>query len=67
MRKEQITEAMNNLIFLDGVCPKCGSICGNGGQGPLRCKCGWVGETVQGDLDIINRLFAEEFGEGSNP
>lgn len=30
------------LIFADGECPKCGEMCSNGGDGPLKCKCGWV-------------------------
>ena len=32
------------IIFMDGICPECGLSCGNGGYGPLRCRCGWVGK-----------------------
>lgn len=32
------------IIFVDGICPECGCSCGNGGYGPLRCRCGWVGK-----------------------
>lgn len=34
------------IIFIDGICPECGLSCGNGGYGPLRCRCGWVGKEL---------------------
>ena len=47
-------------IFVDGVCPECGRMCGNGGSGPLRCECGWIGEPSQEVEDAIKRFRAEE-------
>lgn len=35
------------LVFSDGVCPRCGELCGNGGVGPLRCPCGWEGQMAE--------------------
>lgn len=35
------------IIFVDGICPECGCSCGNGGYGPLRCRCGWMGKEAQ--------------------
>lgn len=33
------------IVFMDGICPKCGKPCGNGGAGDiLRCQCGWSGK-----------------------
>jgi len=47
-------------VFADGICPKCGRMCGNGGYGPLKCGCGWVdSESATVEVD---RLFREEFG-----
>lgn len=48
-------------MFIDGKCPKCNRLCGNGGSGPLRCACGWV--DTEDTTAEIDRLFAEEFGE----
>ena len=49
------------IVFMDGVCPVCGEDCGNGGCGPLRCSCGWVGEEKA--ISTIDGIFSEEFGE----
>lgn len=50
------------IIFIDGICPECGGSCGNGGWGPLRCRCGWVGnEQISPELqDAISDLFEDE-------
>lgn len=54
------------IMFMDGICPECGYSCGNGGYGPLRCRCGWVGEDLSEEAKKdIDKLFAEEFGEES--
>jgi ribosomal protein S27AE len=55
----------DGVVFLDGECPRCGSFCGNHGRGPLRCKCGWVGNPALSEKARaeIDRLFAEEFSE----
>lgn len=37
------------ITFIDGICPECGLSCGNGGYGPLRCRCGWVGKEKNND------------------
>jgi len=37
------------IVFIDGICPECGLSCGNGGYGPLRCRCGWVGKEKNND------------------
>ena len=34
------------MIFADGYCPKCDSLCGNGGGDRLVCKCGWQSEKL---------------------
>lgn len=47
-------------VFMDGVCPKCGRMCGNGGVGPLRCECGWSGEPSQEVEDTIKRFLANK-------
>ena len=49
-------------MFLDGVCPKCGSFCGNGGHDPLRCECGWVDEECKLS-EKAKRAIAELFDE----
>lgn len=52
------------IIFMDGRCPECGRFCWNGGSGPLRCKCGWVGaEPSESLMAAIDRMFDEEFEE----
>lgn len=51
-------------VFMDGVCPKCGRMCGNGGSGPLRCECGWSGEPSQEVEDAIKRFLAKEAANG---
>lgn len=52
------------IIFKDGICPKCGYSCGNGGYGPLRCRCGWVGDE-QEISDELKKATAEAFEEES--
>ena len=49
------------IIFVDGICPECGRSCGNGGYGPLRCSCGWVGKTVFSKelQSAIDEMFEE--------
>lgn len=55
------------IMFIDGICPKCGYSCGNGGYGPLRCRCGWVGREPSEKLKkTIDELFAEELGESED-
>lgn len=44
------------IIFADGECPKCGIMCGNGGQGPLKCECGWVGEDMTEKMEWLAGL-----------
>ena len=44
------------IIFIDGICPECGYSCGNGGYGPLRCRCGWVGKEMS---DKLKHAFEE--------
>lgn len=51
---------MSGCVFMDTTCPKCGRRCGNGGSGPCRCSCGWVGNDVTEEME---RLFEEEFPE----
>lgn len=49
------------IMFIDGICQECGCSCGNGGYGPLRCRCGWVGEEPSVRLkEAIDELFAED-------
>ncbi|NLH01933.1 MAG: hypothetical protein GX488_08585 [Clostridiales bacterium] len=46
------------IVFIDGICPNCGCSCGNGGYGPLRCRCGWVGDEPSVTLkEAINELW----------
>lgn len=47
------------IIFADGRCPKCGRMCGNGGHGPLRCRCGWVGEIDLRDIEMAEAFIDE--------
>jgi hypothetical protein len=57
-RKKREDELM---MFADGICPECGCSCGNGGYGPLRCRCGWVGAEPSAKLkEVIEELFAED-------
>lgn len=42
------------IVFTDGICPKCGELCGNGGVGDiLRCQCGWSGKMDAGDAGAL--------------
>ena len=44
---KKLNRSKNAII--DGICPECGLSCGNGGYGPLRCRCGWVGKEKNND------------------
>lgn len=45
-------------FFLDGVCPKCGRHCGNGGRGmTLWCECGWTGGLNPHDAQALAEIF----------
>lgn len=45
-------------FFMDGVCPKCGRRCGNGGHGmTLRCQCGWTGGLAPGDAQAMAEFY----------
>lgn len=50
------------IIFTDGICPECGCSCGNGGYGPLRCRCGWVGsdELSEEVKKTLEEMFADK-------
>lgn len=49
-----MTDHDRPIVFMDGICPECGEICGNGGAGDiLRCRCGWSGKMDEGDTRAI--------------
>ena len=49
---------MREVVFMDGVCPKCGKMCGNGGFGDtLRCRCGWTGQIDPEDEKAITEII----------
>lgn len=58
----------DKILFIDGQCPRCGQMCGNGGHGPLKCGCGWVGD--EGDTKEVEKkldeIFRQEFPEGES-
>ncbi|MEL4859811.1 hypothetical protein AAEU42_01015 [Pseudoflavonifractor phocaeensis] len=46
------------LVFMDGICPKCGNMCGNRGAGDiLRCSCGWSGKMDEKDTKALSELI----------
>lgn len=52
---------MSNLIFIDAECPRCGGLCGNGGQGDtFYCpSCGWKGkiEHSRDDMTLMEEYI----------
>lgn len=51
-------QSITGPFFLDGVCPKCGQHCGNGGHGmTLRCQCGWTGGLSPKDAEALAEFF----------
>jgi hypothetical protein len=47
------------IYFADGECPVCGSFCGNGGHGGLKCECGWKQDEKEAEknMKIAKEIF----------
>ncbi|MDL2238152.1 hypothetical protein LJC56_10080 [Christensenellaceae bacterium OttesenSCG-928-K19] len=56
---------IGDVVFMDGHCPECGSWCGNGGSGPLKCSCGWIDKTEWSEKlkEKVKEIFDQEFTE----
>jgi len=51
---------MENNIFVDITCPKCGRMIGNGGSGgAFRCECGYVGDggLSMADVESLQEIY----------
>lgn len=61
-------KSVKDNVFLDGVCPRCGRRCGNGGHGmKMQCQCGWIGGLSPEDqrtLDDFIRRHQKRNGGG---
>lgn len=49
-----------STVFMDASCPRCGNICGNGGQGDaFYChNCGWRGKI---DISPHDKKLIQDF------